>query len=102
MPLIDSTKLEKIDLENNEWVKVPAMYSYADMTSMIDGSGTTDMEKGKKILFGSIKEWNLTGADGEIAEVTEENIMLMDMASVTKIHRIITEKINLDKKKLEK
>jgi len=102
MPLIDNSKLEKIDLGNGEWVKIPSMYSYADMTKMVGETDTTDVQKGKNVLVNSIKEWNLKGSDGEVAEVTEANIMMLDVESVNKINIAITSKMNLDKKKEQK
>ena len=94
-----SKKLKTIDLWDWEFIKIPTALSYAQVMKITDTK--TEIETSKLMLTECIKEWNLKDEDWNIPEVNEENIMQLNIKTITKISEEITKLLinNQDKKK---
>lgn len=92
-----STKLREIDLWDSEWVKIPTALSYAVVIKMT--SIPSEMEMSKIMLTECIKEWNIKDEDGLIPELNEENILKLDVPTITLISGEITKLITNDQNK---
>lgn len=96
-----SKKLQTIDLGDGEWVKIPTALSYAEVLELT--SAKTEMEMSKTMLVRCIREWNIKDEDGKFPELNEENILNLDVQTITLISQEITKLMtnNQDKKKLQ-
>lgn len=94
-----STKLREIDLGDGEWVKIPTWLSYAQVLKLT--SFTSESEVSKAMLIECIKEWNLKDEDWNSMEVSEDNIMRLDIITIQEISKEILPLLtnNQDKKK---
>lgn len=92
---------EILELVNThrEWVKIPVSLSYEQVTRMT--AGKTEEEASKDMLLFCIKEWNMKDEDGNVPEVTPENINRLDIRVVKMISDEILPLVqnNQDKKK---
>jgi len=100
----DENKEELIFILDNrrEWIKIPEAISYEHIlaSSKIDNIE----EASKMMLVNAIKEWNLKDDNGNIPKVNEENILKLDITTVTFLTEEVTKlyipKIsNIDNKK---
>lgn len=68
--------LKQINLptDNNYWVKISTALTYGD----VKGFGLDDQSQAAdKLLLLAIKEWNLDDEQGNVFEITSENIDLL-------------------------
>lgn len=96
---VDPNKLVQIDLGDGDWVKVPERLSYG-MISSIGNVDKNNAESTTKLLTLVIKEWNLKDDEGELVTISKENILTLDVQTVTVIATEVAEMMNIDKKKL--
>lgn len=92
-----STKLRQIDLGNDEWIKIPTGLSYAQVLKLT--SQSNEAEVSKAMLVECIKEWNIKDENGNIPEVTEENIMKLDIITIQEISKEILPLLTNDQDK---
>jgi hypothetical protein len=92
-----STKLQTIDLGNDEWVKIPTALSYAVVIKLT--ASTNEAEMSKSMLIECIKEWNIKDEEGNIPELNEENILKLDVPTITLISNKILPLITNDQDK---
>jgi len=94
-----SKELRTIDLGDGEWVKIPAALSYATVIA-INGQ-KDETEVAKSLLTQCIKEWNIKNDEEIVPELNEENILALDIETITIISTELTKMItnNQDKKK---
>ena len=94
-----STKLREIDLWDWEWVKNPTSLSYDQVLKF--SQSKEEIEVSKDMLKTCIKEWNLKDEDWLIPELNIENIMKLDIITITTISEELTKLLtnNQDKKK---
>ncbi len=85
-------ELKTIDLWEWEWIKIPIALSF-DEVSKITGE-TDHVEMSKKMLIICIKEWNLKDSEWIIPKVNEENILTLDVQTITIITQEITKIVN--------
>jgi hypothetical protein len=98
MPLVNPAELDTIDLGEGEWAKIKRRMSFGDMTRLEDEMArirlkhipegrdvsADDFEaveiKGAKLLILelNVREWNLAGADGQVAAINRETLALLD------------------------
>ena len=98
MPLVNPTELDTIDLGAGEWAKIKHRMSFGDMTRLEDEMArirlkripegrdvvADDLEtieiKGAKLLILelNVREWNLTGADGQVAPINRDTLAMLD------------------------
>jgi hypothetical protein len=97
---IDEKQLKQIDLGDGEWVKIPEKISYGTIADFggVDG---TDIEKTTKFLITFIKEWNLKDGDGNVPEVTEDNVKRLDVGTIRTIMEGIMPLITVEGKKFK-
>ena len=69
-----STKLRKIKLSENEWVKIPEKISFEIAANI--GQCKNESEMLKLAMTSLIKEWNLKSEEGEDIPLTNENILV--------------------------
>jgi len=89
-------ELKTIDLWEGEWIKIPTALSFNDVSKITSETDTTEMSK--KMLVVCIKEWNLKDTEGNIPEVNEENILTLDVSTITILTEEITKIINPETK----
>ena len=93
MSYFKQEELKTIKLPSNPdyWVKVPKSLKWREIKQFIaaqqDGEVVIEAQM-DTVLIALIREWNLDGPEGKVAEVNESNIGLLD--SQDAIH-IITE-----------
>lgn len=94
-----STRLQTIDLGNDEWVKIPTALSYADVLEFT--SVKDELQLSKVMLVKCIKEWNIKNEDGNIPELNETNILTLDLPTIQLISSELTKLLanDQDKKK---
>jgi len=94
-----SKKLKKIDLWDWEFVKIPTALSFNQVMNI--NKGWDEFETSKLMLIECIKEWNIKDENWKIPKVNEENILNLDIQTITKISWEITKLIQnqQDKKK---
>lgn len=97
---VDENDLKQIDLGEDDWVKVPARISYGLVAKMGDLEAENDMEKITKFIVPILKEWNLKDSTGEVVEITEENILRLEISTVKQIIEQVVPMITLEKKRL--
>lgn len=96
-----SNKSKRIDLGDDEWIELPEEISFQEYTEIKSVTGEVAMSK--KMFTTMIKAWNLKDESGTVLPVTEENIMRLNIDTITIISDELTKLItsNTDKKKLE-
>ena len=93
-------ELKTIDLWNSEWIKIPEALSFEKVSKI---TWVTDpVEMSKQMLITCIKEWNLKDSKGNVPEVNEENIMSLDVQTITIVTQEITKIINPETKEENK
>lgn len=92
-----SKKLREIDLGDGEWVKIPTALSYDQVIRLT--SNTTEAETSKAMLIECIKEWNIKDEDGKDREVTQENIMDLDIHTIQILSAEIVKLLSNDQDK---
>lgn len=82
---------QTLDVGDGEWMKVPKALSYAEVMKYSSCGNTYEISKA--MMVGCIKEWNLKLKEGsdEIAPLTEENILNLDI----KTSKIISDALTL-------
>lgn len=78
---VDQTKLKQIDLGDGDWVKVPERIAY----KVTEQFAESKLEGTKRVAFmlrTLIKEWNLKDGEGNIPDITEENIYKLDIPTI--------------------
>lgn len=92
-----STKLREIDLGDGEWVKIPTALSYEIVMKFSSIEDSTELSK--EMLSTCIKEWNMKDEDGVIPELNMENIMKLDIQTVSLISSEIAKLMRNDQDK---
>lgn len=92
-----SKELQMIDLGDGEWVKIPTALSYKVVLEI--NSSKDESVIAKNLLTTCIKEWNLKDENGDVPEVNEENILQLDVQTITKITEAITKLVTNDQDK---
>jgi len=95
-----SKELRTIDLGDGEWVKIPTALSYGTVLAINSGK-SSESDVARAMLVACIKEWNLKDEKGVQLDLTEENILDLDIQTITLITGEITPLFtnNQDKKK---
>lgn len=95
-----SKELRTVDLGDGEWIKIPTALSYSTVLAINSGS-KDEASIAKSMLVACIKDWNLKDENGIQLDVTEENILSLDIRTITQITEEITPLFanNQDKKK---
>ena len=93
-----SSDLRTIDLGDGEWVKIPVALSFKDS---MEFKAQSDDESAKKMILRCVREWNIKDENGLVPELNEENIMKLDIATITLISKELTKLVvnDQDKKK---
>lgn len=99
-----SSKLQKVDLGDNEWVEIPSEISFGQMQAFLDVKQNEDAVGNTIDLLASfIKSWNLTDEEGQLMPVIKENISLLKFDVINTISEAIGHLVpDYDKKKGEK
>ena len=92
-----SKELQTIDLGDGEWVKIPTTLSYKQVISLTSTSDTGEISK--RMLTECIKEWNLKDQEWNIPEVNEENILQLDVPTITILSNAISRLVSNDQDK---
>ena len=88
---VSKNELQKIELGDGDWIKVPLRLSYAMLQELAIASGKNGEDDNGNIegtaegLASLIKEWNLKDADDKDVEVTVENVKLLDVKTINLI-----------------
>lgn len=96
---VDDSKLKRIDLGDGDWVEVPEKISYGTLSQIGNLDKTTNIEKTTELLCTLIKGWNLKDEKDNEVPISKENILKLDVDTVTLIANEIGEMVDTDKKK---
>jgi len=91
-----SKKLKEIDFGDEEVVRIPTALSYAQVIKFTQAK---DEDVSKIMLVECIKEWTLKDENGNIPEVNEENILKLDVSTITEISKEISKLMTNDQDK---
>lgn len=89
---VDPSKFERIELGDGDWVEIPARLAYEFVENFQFMDNVNDRING--VLIHAIKNWNLVDANGEPAEITIENIKMLDTTDIFKIFVAVNEKVD--------
>lgn len=93
-------ELRTIDLWEGEWIKIPTALSFEKVSTI---TWVTDpLEMSKKMLTTCVTEWNLKDHNGEVPEINEENILRLDIETITILTQEITKMITPEAKEESK
>jgi len=84
-----SKELRTIDLGDGEWIKIPSALSYNTVLT-INSEKSSESDVAKAMLIACIKEWNLKDDEGNLVELSEENILNLNIQTITQITEEIT------------
>lgn len=82
-----SDKLQTIDLGNDEWVKIPVAMAFREVMDYRKkyGNDMADHAAALGMVLMCLKEWNIKDEDGNVPEITEENILKLDIPTINLI-----------------
>lgn len=96
-----SDELQKVDLGDGEWIKIPKEIAFEDLQTFSKG-GTDNFEQTLTMLEMFIKEWNFKDDKKQPVELNKENIKRLKVQELTEIQQHIMKIMpNMDKKKQE-
>lgn len=95
--LIDENSIQKIELGDETWVKIPTSLSFGFITAFTEVEGK-DSDKIAEMIVQVIKEWSLKDGAGNMVPITKENVLRMDAISTMKIMQAITPMTQIEKK----
>lgn len=87
-----TNKLEQVNLEWWEWVKIPEKLSFQEVSDL-QKLEWNEYEKTKLMLMKCIKEWNLKDDEWNIPEINQENIWKLDVIAANYIWTMIYPKL---------
>ncbi len=96
MSRFTSDKLQTIELSEWEWVKIPVSLSYEQVMKF---TKENEFETSKSMLSECIKEWNIKDDEWNIPELNSENILKLDIQTITIISTEITKLLTNDQDK---
>lgn len=92
-----SSELQEIDLGDGESVKIPVALSYEQVAKLTECP--TEGGMSRAMLVECIKEWTIKDDAGNIPELTEANIVRLDIRTVQVITSEITKLLSNDQDK---
>ncbi len=93
-----SKELRRIDLGNEEWIKIPEALSYKTVLA-INSWKKNESETATAMLMECVKEWNLKDDNGVDVILNEENLLALDIPTINIITEEITKLITNDQNK---
>jgi len=78
--------LDRIELEDGEWVDIKRQMSVGDYDRIEKGSeGAMSESRILEVLLTNIKAWSLKGKDDKVAPIDRETIAMLDTDTATLI-----------------
>ena len=89
--LIRKDEIDRIDLDGGEWVDICRRYTYGHLKAI----RTSDTDA--KLLLQAIVAWNITGEDGQVAEISEQVLDQLEISAFKCLVEEVMKRIPLGK-----